>query len=368
MHQLLHIVYASVVSIVDRVLNLPKEPRYFLIAAITMLLFSIVAMAALYLRRWQMNIKEKRKAALRFRYQYFIYDAIAGKQKDKEFSSVEMIVNRFKREELNTTTKKQIMIDLLIELKQSFSGESARQFAHLYTGLGLHNHSIKLLSSTNHINRIKGMREMSELDYHCSALEKAIAKWQNSEDQLLANEARLAALRSNSSLKFGFLKDNSQPVDEWLYLQIHRQLTLTPSDKRPLLAQWLKGNNPHAIRFILSMIRDLEQYQSVIEVIPLLYHTDDKVKLAAIHCLEYLSVKEAASPLFNVLDSEDEQLRIAAIVAIGHLGKMYHSKLLRPLLKSDSPLISEAALNAINKIEQRDTPTKGFGLLYPLIK
>lgn len=333
--------------------DLPTEARYFVVAAVVMLALSILAMLSLYLRRWWMNKLEKKKADIKFRYQYFIYDALVGKRNHEDMPSVELIINRFRKEEMDSPLKKQIMTDLLIELKRSFNGASARQFINLYKGLGLQDHGIAKLQKRSGISRVGGIRELSELAPDCPQLVQAIDKWQHSANRYVADEARLAAVRTQASSMFAFLDTIDQPAEAWLQIKLHRLLQNIPEEERPLLAQWLKLENPFALRLMLRLITELRQQESAQEVTSLLNAADDEVKKEALHCLSTLEVHEASSKIFNLLDTENEQLKVAAVQTIGQLGTGYHAHLLRPLLQADSPVVREATLQAISSISHR---------------
>jgi hypothetical protein len=310
-------------------------------------------MVILYLRRWWMNKLEKKKADIKFRYQYFIYDALVGKRNNEEMPSVEMIINRFRREELNSTLERQMMIDLLVELKRSFKGASAMQFVKLYQSFGLQKQSIAKFRKRNNISRIQGMRELSELAPDSKQLSEAIDRWQHSANQYLADEARLAAVRTRASSMFAFLDTMEKPAEEWLEIKLYRQLQSMSEEERPLLAPWLKSENPFALRLILRLIGALRQQASVQEVMSKLNFQDDEVKKEALHCLSLLEAREACSQIFNLLDTQNEQLKVVAIQTIGQLGTGYHAHLLRPLLQAESQVISETTIQAISSIKHR---------------
>lgn len=337
--------------------DLPTEARYFVLAAAGMLSLSILAMLSLYLRRWWMNKQEKKKADIKFRYQYFIYDALVGKRNNEDMPSVELIINRFRQEELNSSLKKQIMTDLLIELKRSFTGTSAGQFVKLYHGLGLQAFAVAKLRKSGSVSRIQGLRELSELAPDNPQLAQAITQWQDAANPYLADEARLAAIRTQSACMFSFLQKMRQPAGEWLQINLHRLLRGIPETQRPVLAQWLNQDNPFAARLILRLISVLKQQASVEKVISQLQHPDNEVKREALHCLLALEAREAVSKIFNLLDTENESLKLLAIQTIGALGSSYHARLLRPLLQSASQLVRDTTDQAINRIAQGSSQT-----------
>lgn len=336
------------------------EVRYFILIAILLILCSSILILILYARRWYLLSLEKKQAALKFRFQYFIYDALVESSKQEVLSSTDLIVNKFKRHELNTRMEKQLMIDLMIELKKSFSGNSKTQFQHLYLCLSLHHESIAKLSSRNTLQKIEGVRELSEIGYDCPELENAFKEWQTSSHSLLADEVKLAAIKSGSAHMLSFLYQQKEPLSEWLQIQLRHHLETLPKEKIPDFHQWLSVKENSSIRFVLQMIAAFNQEEAIKHIIPLLYHAADEVKIEAVRSLEALSAKQQISTFFNLLDTDNELLKITSIHAIGTLGHAFHANLLKPLLRQHSPQIRFAAEQAINRIQSKTSSNVAF--------
>lgn len=340
--------------------GLPVEVGYFIVAAAGMLILSLLAMVFLYIRRWQMNSLEEKKVDIKFKYQYFIYDALVREHNRDDVPSVELIINRFKQEELNSHLKKQIMTDLLIELKRSFKGTVATQFVQLYQGLGLEKHALAKLQKNDTVSKVQGIRELSELAPESTELHDTTASWQGTPNRYLADEARVAAIKAYAASMFSFLDEMQEPASEWLEVQLYHVLHNMQDDRRLVLAQWLSRENPYGLRLILRLISALKQRESAREVIHMLHHKDDQVKMEALSALRSMALHQACSQIFNLLDTENEQLKVAAVDCIGSMGHDYHARLLRPLLQSDSPTLREAALQAVSTItcrtEQQSQP------------
>jgi len=342
---------------------LPTEVRFFIQAAMALLLCSACLMITLYLRRWYLNAKENKQKDLKFRFQYFIYDALVESSKQEVLSSTAMIVRKFKQHELNSAMEKQLMINLMIELKKNFSGNAKKQFEHLYVCLGLHHISVAKLRSSNIQERIKGIRELSEMNYQCEALERALTEWQLSPHEQLADEVKIAAIKCQSSHMLSFLNNQDTPLSDWLQIQLRYHLEALPAEQRPNFSQWLNAPSPSAIVFVLQMIVLFQQKGCVKQISQLLHHSSDTVKSAAIGALEQLEAREEAGALFNVLDTNNTELKIEALHAIGLLGQLFHAKLLNPLLQHPSAKIKRASQRAISRINARNTSTGNHAAL-----
>ncbi|WPP48244.1 HEAT repeat domain-containing protein [Catalinimonas niigatensis] len=331
------------------------EVRYFMLTAMLLILLSTILIMVLYLRRLYLLSREKKEKELKFRFQYFIYDALVESSKQEVLSSTDLIVNKFKRHELNSSLEKQLMIDLMIELKKSFSGNSKKQFQHLYLCLGLHHESIAKLSSRNISEKIKGVRELSEIGYNCAELEIAFKEWQTSPYTLLADEVKIAAIRSGSVHMLSFLTQQKEPLSDWLQIQIRYHLKALPDEKVPAFLHWLNVQEYSSIKLVLEMIAIYKQEDAIEYITPILHHADDAIKIEAVKALESLEARKQTGAIFNLLDTDNEVLKIKAIHAIGELGYAFHANLLRPLLFQHSPEVRKAAEQAIVIIQSKSS-------------
>lgn len=352
MKNILSYTFSDIMSYWDILGKYPTEIVYFILIAILLITLSIMTMMILYARRWYLVLREQRHATLRFRYQYFIYDALVESSKEEVLSSTTLIVNKFKKNELKNREQKQLMIDLLIELKKSFSGDAKRQFQQLYVCLGLQQESIAKLKSKHILQKIKGVRELSEIGCHCPELEKAFVEWQTVPQTLLADEVKLAAVRMSSPHMLSFLPQQQSTISEWLQIQLRYHLEALPPEAIPNFSRWLNVSEPSAIVFILRMMAFFKQNDVLEDIAALLYHLDDEVKAEAVSTLEALEAQQYLSSIFNLLDSNNEWLKIKAIHAIGKLGQVFHANLLKPLLQQQSPGICEAARLATAEIHK----------------
>ncbi len=357
MKDFLYYVYYMAVVHWESLYAYQAEVRYFILTALLLIILSIGFVAVLYSRRWYLLSREKKWSALKFRFQFFIYDALVERSKQEVLSSTDLIVNKFKQHELKSGTEKQLMIDLMIELKKSFSGNSKKQFQHLYICLGLHHISIAKLTSSNKLEKIKGIRELSEMEYHCEALEHAFKNWQSCPDTLLADEVKLAAIRSGSIHMLYFLYYQKEPLSQWLCLQLQYHLEALPHEKLPRLIYWLNVQETSSIVFVLRMIALFKQVAAE-HVIPLLNHPVDEVCMEAINTLEVLEARQYVDVLFNLLEVEQEDVKIQAIQAIGKLGNSFHANLLKSLLRQQAEQVTFAVKAAIELIDFKDSSNK----------
>lgn len=355
MKDILHQAYYIGVALWDSLHLFQGEVKYFILIALFLVLLSIILIIVLYSRRWYLVSREKKQAVLKFRFQYFIYDALVESSRQEVLSSTDLIVNKFKRHELNSQLEKQLMIELMIELKKNFSGNSKKQFHHLYICLGLHNESIAKLSSRSITQKIKGIRELSEIGYNCPELEIAFKEWQTSPHTLLADEVKIAAIRSGSAHMLSFISQQKEPLSDWLQIQLRYHLKALSPEKVPLFHHWLNVEEPSSIKLILQMISIFKQQEAIELIPPFLHHTNHEVKIEAVKTLEILEARKQTGALFNLLDTDYELLKIIAIQAIGKLGHIFHANLLRPLLVQQSPEVSKAAEGAISMIHARSS-------------
>jgi HEAT repeat protein len=95
------------------------------------------------------------------------------------------------------------------------------------------------------------------------------------------------------------------------------------------------------------MIGIFNQAEAGSAVAGLLKHSSFQVKLNAIQTLTKLEAGEYINRLFNMIDIQDDNIKVATIKAFEKLGSEYHKNLLKPFLLDNSYQVRLAAAKAL---------------------
>ncbi len=328
------------------------ENYMFFGLAISLALASFLFILILYIRRTIINARNKKIDYLKFRFQYLIYDAMVESQTDKEDTVERLMIEKLKKEVLKTKLHKQVLADLIIDLKQNFSGEAEQQFIQLYQALGLSDFSFKKLHTSRWDAQAKGIRELAEMDYEYYKTQVAIMGLRYVKNKTVAQEAQIASVRIEKKPLL-FLYDLQKPLNEWEQINLHHFLLKLDRKFIPDFTQWLSSENESVVQFALKMIADFEQKQAEPSVIDCLEHPSVSVKEEAIRSLLKLEVKKALPQILATCQHCHEQMYLETIEVVDQWRDPDHIILLESLLQHPSALVNQMVRHTIDRLSQQ---------------
>lgn len=309
----------------------------------------LLFLSVIYIRRNVRLARNRKSKDYQFKYQLLIYEAIIESQEIKSSESVSMVANKFRDYGLKSRLSKQALIDLMINLKKSFSGEFERQLDQIYRELALYDVSLKKIRKGTWSKKAQGIRELATMNYQEAWLE--IAKLHHSRNKILAQEAQMASIRLAEGKPLYFLDNYTKPLSPWQQINFYQYLLKTDKSLLPDFQRWLSSDNESVVIFSLKMIRVFKQSEAAPVVVNLLKHSSFQVKLQAIQTLTKLEAGTYVNRLFQMLDIQDTNIRVATIHALGKLGNEYHKKLLKPFLLDDTYQVRLAAAKALRGVQ-----------------
>ena len=318
---------------------------FALVFCFTILLF----LSVIYIRRNVRLTRSRKSKDYQFKYQLLIYEAMIESQEIKASESVAMVADKFRNYGLKSRLSKQALIDLMISLKKSFSGEFERQLDQIFRELALYEVSLKKIRKGTWSKKAQGIRELAAMNYQEAWLE--IAKLRHSRNKVLAQEAQMASIRLAEGKPLYFLDNYTKPISLWQQINFYQYLLKTDKSLLPDFQRWLSSDNESVVIFSLKMIGVFKQAEAAPLVADLLKHSSFQVKLQAIQTLTKLEAGTYANRLFQMLDIQDTNIRVATIHALGKLGNEYHKKLLKPFLLDDTYQVRLAAAKALRGVQ-----------------
>lgn len=248
----------------------------------------------LYIRRIAISTRDSKTNNLKFKYQYLIYEALVESETENGATAQKLIVEKLKKEVAKTKLHKQVLIDLIIDLKKNFLGDSEKQFLQLYKDLHLSQYSFEKLESHRWDVQAKGIRELTEMNHTDFDTQLAITKMRNARNHTVAQEAQIASVRMEER-PLSFLHDLKSPLTEWQQINLHHLLLKTNRKFIPDFTLWLSSSNESVVLFALKMIADFEQKQSEPKVLQCLSHQSMLIREEATQTL--LKIKSKTSEM-----------------------------------------------------------------------
>lgn len=329
-----------------------NKPGILIICLIGVILFSltsmIIALVVVLFNRNKMIRLEKKKQFLREEYQTMLVNYLFTKEINQD------LVEKFKKV-TSARFNRKILIDQMIDLSITLSGDEKERLKLLYLELKLDRDSYKkALSSKWHI-KAKGFRELAFMNIHSA--DKEIARCLSSRNNILRMEAQFAMIRLNPDNSFGFLDELEKKFTLWEQLNVYETITFHHLEL-PNFEKLLFSKNNSVVLFALRMIKVFKQSTAYSSLVKLLAHENPEVRNLTIQVLGNLKLKDSLIHLKRIYKTETYENCIAILHAMANMPDEEMLGFLKLVLdkEDDVQLQIEAAI-AINKISEKGPTT-----------
>ena len=271
-------------------------------------IFSIVIIAVILNSRIWGNHRKKRKQKLKDSYHEIIADYLF-KDTDENIVPMRLFNER-------TKFKKNILIELIIDLYDSLEGDIADKLRALYLNLQLHKVSISKTKSWIWNIKAKGIQELASMNVE--GAEQYIKKYLRSNNSELRSEAYLAFVRLNKENPFGFLDLEIKYFTPWEQLNVHAAAKKY-NIEIPEFSHWLSSDNLSVITFSLKMIIIYKQQSAKNELATLVKHQNPHIRELAFQAIGELNLTELQDELIKIFDSESYINKLTILQALSKI-------------------------------------------------
>lgn len=322
-----------------------NKPGFLITALILVILFSltsmVIALVMVLINRNKMMRIEKRKQYLREEYQTTLVNYLFSGEINQELISKlrKICVNKFNRS---------ILIDQVIDLSITLTGEEKDKLKNLYLLLGLEKDSYaKAMSRKWHI-KAKGFRELAFMNIPLA--NDQIKKCLNSRNDVLRQEAQFAVIRLYPENSFDFLNHLQKKYTLWEQLNVYETITFHQL-KLPDFEKLLKSDNNSVVMFALRMIKVFQLRNTYHSLVELLSHKNAGIRNLTIQVLGALKFNESLMHLKRIYKNETYENCLEIVKAIASINDENMLNFLKLVLdkEDDVQLQIEAAI-AINKL------------------
>jgi len=290
---------------------------YFLLMS---LIFSVSTMSIRFLK----NRRKYKRKRLEEKYHNIIAEYLY-KEKDANIVPAALFRQR-------SRFRKQIIIDVIVNLYVSLEGDVADKLRALYLNLRYNKVSLRKLKSSKWNIKAKGFRELANMDVE--EAESKIRKYLNHRNDELRSEAHIAFVRLNKEEPFWFLNNLETYFTPWEMLNIH-QVVKKYKIEVPQFMKWLNASNDTVIIFSLKMIIIFKQIDATPKLKPLLSHENELVREQAIKAVGELSQPDLADTLKLIYKSETETNKLSIIKALERIPNERQIDFLREILENE---------------------------------
>jgi hypothetical protein len=261
---------------------------------------------------------------------------------------------------------RQLMTEELMSTKKSLAGMASENLKHLYQQLQLDKYALANLKSAQWYVKAKAIQELTTMELK-DELPK-LYRYTNNKNELVRMEAQSAMVQFYGFEGLRFLNVVTYPISEWQQIKLLQQL----SDVAPMDAgidTWLKSQNSSVVVFALKLARSYHWFQWHDAILACLEHPKPDVRLHAIDCLREIYTDKTAAILVSSFSDEVPEIQLAIVKTLQSIGSEENIPFLVDLLDYDNNEIRICAARAIVHLSKNGLAVLGMtasAVGYPL--
>lgn len=264
------------------------------------------------------------------------------------------------RELIKNDFDRNVLTEVLLDLRKDLSGQSQTVLIDLYKDLGLHNDAYEKLSSRKWQVVSSGILELTTMEVDESY--GLIIKFINHRQSTIRKQAEIAVVNlKEEGIKY-FLDNTKYKIAEWQQLKLLDVLRHKPNFNAPQFGLWLTATNTHVVLFSLRLIKYYNQNEAEQSIITLLKHKNRDIQAEAIECIKDFHFVSALPTLKLVYPKAIHDIKIAILDAIGEVGSENEVSFLEFLKSTERHFNIKGKVNStLNKINPESVlPTKNI--------
>lgn len=320
-----------------------------LFSALTSLYFLLIFFLRnrLSSKRHQVRLQKKELAPMISNFLFFQQDAEPEGRERYIRMKIEI------REQLKVPLNREVMTEVLMDLRQDVSGEARERVFSLYQDLNLDRDAFKKLKSWRWERISQGIRELTEMQ-----VDKAypyIRKFINDRRGVIRQQAQRASVILKDEGICYFLDTARYRISEWQQLKLLEILRNREGFQPPRFKAWLTSENKDVVLFALRLIRHYRQNDAEAATITLLNHQKASVKAAALECIREFRFVSARPGIRKLFPQAGEDLKILILDTLAHIAGDADMDFLREIAGHDSSFIVRSKARSVMNTIQPDS-------------
>lgn len=259
--------------------------------------------------RNQLRVKGDIEAKYQEDYEICLVTYLYSGNEKEAFSSEQLLIISELKESVADPFKRKIIISTLLKLRNEISGEMAESIDKLYVKLGLLRYSLAKLRNKKWDVIANGIRELTQ--FKIKAVHQIVMNNINHPTKEVRKEMQLYLVHLYAFKGLDFLNVLETPLSEWDQIQLLEILQLKNDSEIVDITPWLKSSNDSVVNFTLKLAKVYNQFEAKEELINLLNHGSEEVRINTISALSHLNALEAKNILKDSFNERSLEEQIA---------------------------------------------------------
>jgi hypothetical protein len=318
-------------------------PGGLLIITFCMVAFMLALLVFMLIAMLLKNRKERQKEKWVVEANSFITQAIF--LEDDEDAERDLL-NRRVKGMLQEPVFRQLVTDGLVTSATNLMGMVSDNLGKLYKQLNLHKDSEKNLKSFHWHKKAKAIKELATMQL--TEYSSDLYKLTNHKNEFIRMEAQTSIVKLHGFKGLTFLNAITYPISEWHQINLLRELSHVSSSEFQGIENWLGSANDTVIIFALKLSSAYHQFQLYDKIVECLKHSNPKVRLQAIKCLQQIYEDTTADHLIAIYQNEPKALQLAILNALQEIASAESITFLSGQLLAPDNAIKLAAARALS--------------------
>lgn len=214
---------------------------------------------------------------------------------------------------LNVQAFRDLCIQKMIEAEKKFSGSIHAVIQAFYTKYAFKADSLKKMTFRKAFTVARGIQESTAM--HADEALPSIEQFLKHKDPNVYEEAQYAMVTFKGFEGLQFLSNFKNILSDWQQLRLLRSIHELPEDKRDLVSEWMSSENHSVALFALRLAGQFQTIGLYSEVVSLLIHPEDEVRIQALKTLQVLENENTLDDIIqnfedNNIDVQMEVIRL----------------------------------------------------------
>lgn len=277
---------------------------------VSIILMTNVFVLIIYLRylRNKLRVKSSLESKCQLDFESSLITYLYSGNEEEEFSIEQKKIIKELKGITSDTFKRKVLITTLLKLRNEITGEIADSIDKLYIELGLLQYPLRKLRHKKWDVVANSIRELTL--FQVKGIQSVVMKNINHPKKEVRKEMQLYLVQLFTFKGLDFLNLLQTPLSEWDQIQLLEILQKSDDQDITDIKPWLKSTNESVVSFALKLAKLYNQYEVKDEIIALLNHINEQIRVVAIETLSHLNVLEAKEVLkYNFMETSlDEQI------------------------------------------------------------
>ena len=314
-----------------------------------------VIILIVYLKYLRAKLRVNYKLATKFQdeHESSLITYLYSGSEDEDFSSDQKAVVKDLKSCVSDPFQRKLLVSTLLKLRNEITGELAESIDKLYIELGLVYYSLNKLKNRKWDVVAKAITELTQ--FQVKGIQDTVMKKVNHPKKEVRKEIQLYLVQLFSFQGLDFLSVLKTPLSEWDQIQLLEILQRSNDKHISDIKPWLQSSNESVVSFALKLAKIYNQYEVRDELLDLLGHANQTIRIHAIETLSHLNILEAKTILKDSFVTRSIEEQISSVKMFENLYEDTDKPFLMGLIEHENFEIRLGVMEILDKNNYDDS-------------